>query len=81
MSGNQFYFHEVVGFKVVDELKGEIGICQDFLEVSNNPIMQVDHDGTEILIPASQQFITGVDRENKILSIQAPEGLIDVYLD
>lgn len=81
LSGNQFYFHEVIGFKVVDELKGDIGICQDFLEVSNNPIMQVDHDGTEILIPASQRFITGVDRENKILSIQAPEGLIDVYLD
>lgn len=80
LSGNRFYFHEVIGFKVVDANKGEIGVCREFLEVSNNPIMVVDHDGVEILIPASQQFVTQVDRDNHILHIQAPEGLIDVYL-
>lgn len=80
LPGNRFYFHEVIGFKVVDANKGEIGVCREFLEVSNNPIMVVDHDGVEILIPASQQFVTQVDRDNHILHIQAPEGLIDVYL-
>lgn len=80
LPGNRFYFHEVIGFMVVDELKGEIGICKEFLEVSNNPIMVVMHDESEILIPASQQFITSVDRENGVLHINAPEGLIDVYL-
>ncbi len=80
LPGNRFYFHEVIGFKVIDQAKGEIGICQDFLEVSNNPIMQIDHDGREILIPASQNFVTKVDRENHVLEINAPEGLIDVYL-
>ena len=80
LSGNRFYFHEVMGFKVEDSIKGEIGTCREFLEVSNNPIMVVDHDGTEILIPASQQFIEQVDRENKVLHVKTPEGLIDVYL-
>lgn len=81
LPGNRFYFHEVIGFAVIDQLKGEIGTCREFLEVSNNPIMVVDHNGTEILIPASQQFITQVDRDNHILHVQAPEGLIDVYLE
>lgn len=80
LPGNRFYFHEVIGFKVIDQTKGDVGICQDFLEVSNNPIMQIDHNGTEILIPASQNFVTKVDRENHVLEINAPEGLIDVYL-
>ncbi len=80
LSGNQFYFHEVIGFTVVDELLGEIGVCKGFLEVSHNPIMQVDHEGKEILVPASQHFIRQVDRENRILRIQAPDGLIEVYL-
>lgn len=80
LSGNQFYFHEVIGFKVFDKQRGEIGTCQDFLEVSNNPIMQVVYNEKEILLPASQQFIEQVDRENKILYIQAPDGLIDIYL-
>jgi 16S rRNA processing protein RimM len=59
---------------------GEIGVCQDFMELSNNPLMRVDHDGKEILIPASQQFITNVDRENKILHVHTPEGLVELYL-
>lgn len=80
LQGNRFYFHEVVGFKVVDSNFGEVGICKEFLEVSNNPIMLVNHQETEVLIPASQQFIEKVDRENKVLYINAPEGLIDVYL-
>lgn len=78
--GNRFYFHEVIGFTVIDERLGEIGTCQDFLEVSNNPIMQVNHNGTEILIPASQQFVTQVDRENRILHVSTPEGLVEIYL-
>lgn len=80
LDGNRFYFHEVIGFTVIDERLGEIGICQDFLEVSNNPIMQVNHNGTEILIPASQQFVTQVDRENRILHVSTPEGLVEIYL-
>lgn len=80
LSGNRFYFHEVIGFHVVDAEKGDIGTCREFLEVSNNPIMVVDHDGTDILIPASQQFVTNVDRENGVLHVRAPEGLIEVYL-
>ena len=81
LTGNRFYFHEVIGFTVIDQRLGEIGTCKEFLEVSNNPIMQVDHDGTEILIPASQQFVTQVDRENHILYVNTPEGLVEIYLD
>ena len=80
LSGNRFYFHEVIGFKVVDEQLGEIGVCKDFMELANNPLMQVDHNGSEILIPASQQFVTSVDRENKILHVTTPEGLVELYL-
>lgn len=80
LPGNRFYFHEVIGFDIVDGQLGNIGVCREFLEVSNNPIMVVAHDEKEILIPASQQFVTGVDRDNRTLHIRAPEGLIDMYL-
>lgn len=79
LSGNRFYFHEVTGFTVIDENLGEIGICKGFMELSNNPIMQVEDGEKEILIPANQQFITHVDRENKILRVNTPDGLVDLY--
>lgn len=80
LSGNKFYFHEVVGFQVIDKNKGNIGICSDFIDISNNPIMQIDHNGTEILIPAIDEVFDRIDRENHKIFIIAPEGLIDVYL-
>ena len=80
LTGNRFYFHEVIGFQVVDEQLGEIGTCKGFMELTNNPLMQVDYDGTEILIPASSEFVTNVDRENKTLHVTTPEGLVELYL-
>ena len=80
LTGNKFYFHEVIGFHVIDEEKGDIGVCQDFIDISHNPIMQIDHDGKEILIPAIDEVFKNVDRENRQIHIAAPEGLIDVYL-
>ena len=81
LTGNRFYFHEVIGFKVIDEEKGDIGVCRDFIDISHHPIMQIDHEGTEILIPAIDEIFKNVDRENKQIHIAAPEGLIDVYLE
>ncbi len=80
LTGNSFYYHEVIGFTVVDKEKGEIGVCQDFIDVSQQPIMQIDYNGKEILIPAVDEFLKEIDREKKMIYIEAPEGLIDIYL-
>ncbi len=80
LTGNKFYFHEVVGFSVIDLEKGNIGKIVDFIDVLQQPIMQVDFNGIEILIPAIDKFFKTVDRERREIHIDAPEGLIDVYL-
>jgi 16S rRNA processing protein RimM len=80
LTGNKFYFHEVIGFRVIDEEKGDIGVCQDFIDISHHPIMQIDHGGVEVLIPAIDEIFKKVDREGRTIYIQAPEGLIDVYI-
>lgn len=77
---DRFYFHEVIGFKVIDVQYGEVGTCTSFLEISNNPLMSVDAAGKEVLIPANRQFIDKVDRENRILFVKTPEGFLDIYL-
>ena len=80
LTGNKFYFHEVIGFTVIDSEKGNIGQIVDFIDVLQQPIMQIDFNGTEVLIPAIDKFFKTIDRENKEIHIDAPEGLIDVYL-
>ena len=80
LSGKQFYFHEIVGFMVVDTEKGELGPVAEVLEYPTQAILQVMKDKKEILIPILDQVIQNVDRDKKILTITAPEGLIDMYL-
>ena len=81
LTGNQFYFHEVTGFRVVDSQYGDIGTLQTVIEYPAQPLFQIVKEGKEILIPVIDPVIKQVDRENKTLYITAPNGLIDLYLN
>ena len=80
LEGNKFYFHEVVGFGVIDEQWGDIGTRQTVIDYPAQALFQVMKNGVEILIPVIDEVIKKVDREQKTLFIAAPNGLIDLYL-
>lgn len=80
LSGKQFYYHEVKGFLLIDEIHGELGPINDVIEYPTQAIIQVFKDKKEILIPILDQVIQKVDRKTKKLYIKAPDGLIDMYL-
>lgn len=77
---DEFYYQEIVGFKVVDNVKGEIGLISNVLEYPTQAVIQIMKDGKEILIPIHDDIVKKVDKKSKILNIKAPEGLIDMYL-
>ncbi|MBP5645687.1 MAG: 16S rRNA processing protein RimM [Bacteroidales bacterium] len=80
LTGNKFYFHEVVGFRVVDDEKGDIGIVKNIIDYPAQPLFQIMKGETEILVPVIDPVIKKVDREGKTIFIAAPTGLIDLYL-
>ncbi len=80
LTGNQFYFHEVVGFRVVDSRHGDIGSIAQVIEYPAQPLFQIMKKGVEVLIPVIDEVIEKVDRENKTIFITAPNGLIELYL-
>ncbi len=80
LTGNKFYFHEVIGFRVVDDEKGDIGEIKSVIDYPAQPLFQIMKGETEILIPVIDEVIRKVDREEKSIFITAPTGLIDLYL-
>jgi len=70
-----------VGFKVSDKLKGNIGIITEIQEISHNTLFVLDFDGKEILFPINSDFILGINESKKEMSVDLPEGLIDLYLN
>lgn len=81
LTGNKFYYHEVIGFKIIDKQKGLIGSIQKILDYPNQAVIQVFYQEKEILIPINPHVILNVDREKKEIQIDAPDGLIDLYLE
>ena len=81
LSGNKFYYHEVTGFTVIDEDFGEVGVIDNINDTGAQELFVIDRDGIEILIPVNDQFIKKVDREQKQIIVNTPEGLIDLYLE
>jgi 16S rRNA processing protein RimM len=80
LGNTSFYDHEVVGYAVHDVSFGSIGILVEVLDHSANPLLQIDKDGIEVLVPIFDGLIVEVKRKEKILLIKAPEGLIELYL-
>lgn len=81
LKANEFYFHEVAGFKVIDNDYGEVGVVENVLDFPQQNILQIKKGDKEILIPIKKEFILKVDRTNSIIEVSTPEGLIDLYLN
>lgn len=80
LKGNQFYFHEVIGFTVVDADYGKIGVVTRINDATAQPLFEIQQGDKEILIPLIDDFIKKVDRQHKEIQVKTPEGLIDLYL-
>jgi len=80
LSGNQFYFHEVIGFTVIDSNFGKVGTITAINDSTAQALFEINRDGVEILIPMNDEFIDRLDREAKTLFVNTPEGLIELYL-
>jgi len=81
LEGDEFYFHEVIGFNVIDERHGNIGILQEIQDLKTQSLLVVMNGEKEILIPFNKGFVQRLDRDNNTIYITAPEGLIDIYLE
>jgi 16S rRNA processing protein RimM len=86
LSGNKFYFHEVIGFTVEDKRLGNVGQIQSINDSTAQPLFEVIYDdgqnieAKQILIPMIDQFLVKIDRENKKVIMDLPQGLIEMYL-
>ena len=79
LKGNQFYYHEVTGFSAVDQFNIEIGTIKTVNYSGTQPLFIIDSDGTEILIPAHDNFIKELDRKSEKIFLDLPEGLLDIF--
>ena len=71
---------EIVGYKVVDAESGNIvGEIRSVDDSTINTLFElVTSDGNDLLLPASDELIVEVDTEHRQITMQLPEGLLEL---
>ena len=75
--GKKFYFHEVIGFKVISEKK-VIGIINKINDLSPQPIFEIKNKNRIILVPIHNDFIIKINRKEKNIQLSLPDGLLEL---
>jgi 16S rRNA processing protein RimM len=73
-------YDEIIGYTVMDENDQALGVINDILESPEQDLVQIFRDEKEILIPLVEDFIMGLDADKKILFMELPDGLVELYL-
>ena len=77
LRGKKFYFHEVIGFKVISEKK-VIGIINKINDLSPQPIFEIKNKNRIILVPIHNDFIIKINRKEKNIELNLPDGLLEL---
>jgi len=74
---DELFDSELVNYLLVDEKLGEIGNIDQVDNYSGNIVITVNYRGKEILVPFNEDLVIAIDKQNKILKLRVPEGLIE----
>ena len=80
LKGKKFYYHEIIGYLVQDTKYGKIGYIDYVNDQSSHHLFVLKKGNKEILIPINEDFIIEVNRNKKIIKMDLPEGLINLYI-
>lgn len=75
----RFYFHEIVGYQIVDSNKGPLGTVETVYSMEAQDLIAMAYQGHEVLVPINSDIVHTVDRNNKQLHVTLPDGLLEVY--
>ena len=54
----------------------EVGKITDFIDIPNNPCIEVDTENGAVMIPLHEDFILAIDPDNLEIIMQIPAGLL-----
>ena len=80
LTGNKFYYHEVVGFEIREEDGKSCGTIESINDQTGQHYFVLALAGKQIVIPIIKDWILELNREEKYIQMSLPEGLMDVFL-
>lgn len=76
---DEFFIHDLIDCKVFDLDDNYIGMVKDIIQGASNDVYVIFNEinSKEHLVPAVKEFVKSVDIENKLITIDPIEGMIE----
>ncbi len=80
LANNQFYYHEVIGYQIVDHLQGTLGTIENIFTRGKQDLISMKYQEKEVLIPIFDNIVNRADHKKREVYVSLPEGLLEIYL-
>lgn len=67
----------LIGFSLFDEKQGEVGEIEYVDDYSGNIVFTVKMKNEELLIPFNEEILVSIDEEQKMITLNLPDGLLE----
>jgi 16S rRNA processing protein RimM len=71
---NTYFYHKLVGSKVIDQNKLEVGIVKDVLDTGIQDLLVITRDGKDYLVPVQAPYVRVL---RNLIEIEVFAGLLD----
>lgn len=78
---SEFGLKDLLNFIAVDVNEGELGEIIEIHEYPQQFIATVSYKNQEVLFPLNESIIKSIDVVKGVVTVDLPEGLLDVYLE
>ena len=75
---NSFYYHEIIGYTILDQDGKKVGDITGVNDQSPQHLFQINASGKKTLIPINDNLIIKVDKKNKTIKMELPDGILDL---
>lgn len=72
----EYSWNFFIGFRAIDKTAGELGVIEEVDEKTINTLFLIKNGTDEFIVPATENFIEGIDVKRKTIYFDFPEGLI-----
>ena len=74
-------WRDLKGYMAIDETYGELNTIEEVNEFPMQFIAKCTINNKEVLFPLNDEIVTEIDEDKKIIYLDLPIGLVEMYLD
>ncbi len=74
----EYYWCDLIGLEVVTTAGNSLGQLSEIIDTGGNDVYLVKQGDKEYLIPAVEDIVTGIDPRKGVVTVDPPDGLLDL---